>query len=67
MLSQEQLERYRRMSPEERLRVSLELTASGLRVLDGLPSEEGRRRWGILLDQHAESSRRLEEAFRRLP
>lgn len=66
MLSQEQLERYRRMTPGERLRVSMEMTRWNLAFLDTLPPEEARRRWKIILQQHREGNQRLAEALSRL-
>ena len=63
MLSKEQLESYRKMTPGERLEVSMELTAFDLRFLDSLPPEEGLRRWGFILRRHEEGNRRLLEAL----
>ncbi len=65
MLSQEQLERYRRITPGERLRLSMELTTSDLRFLESLPPEEGTRRWGFILRRHKEGNQRLFEALGR--
>ena len=66
MLSQEQLARYRAMTPGERLKVSMELAESDLRFLDSLSPEEGRRRWDLILRQHEESNQRMLEAFGKL-
>ena len=63
MLSQEQIALYRKMTPGERLKVSMELTAFDLRFLNSLPPEEGLRRWGFLRRRHEEGNRRLLESL----
>lgn len=66
MQSPAQIEHFRRLSPGERLRLSMDLARWDLEFLDSLPPEEGRRRWELMLRQRRESSRSLEEAFRRM-
>jgi hypothetical protein len=44
VLRPEDLERFRRMKPEERLKIGLDLTDAGWRFLLRLPAEEVQRR-----------------------
>ena len=66
MLSRETLERYRRMSPSERLRLTLDMIEESIPyLLRGTP-EEVDRRFELLRRQNDERNRRMLEAFARL-
>ena len=67
MLSREQILRYRAMSPEDRYAEFLAIAAWAWRALDADGPEIAARRWERIQRDHAESSRRLVEAFRQLP
>jgi hypothetical protein len=56
MLRPADIERYRRMTPAERLRETFELCAFADAALDALPPDERDRRLAILRRQHAESN-----------
>ncbi len=63
MLSRETLEEYRRMTPSERLRLTLRMIEENLPyLLRGTP-EEVDRRFELLRRQNDERNRRLLEAF----
>jgi|ETNmetMinimDraft_26_1059896.scaffolds.fasta_scaffold116666_2 hypothetical protein len=67
MLTQNEIDRYRAMGPEQRYEIFLELAAWAWRGLDADGEERGRLRWELIRRQHAEGSRRLEEKFKTLP
>jgi hypothetical protein len=66
VLSARDLERYRRMTPAERLRETFELCAVADRALEALAPAERERRLAIVEEQHrasnAELLRRLAQA-----
>lgn len=65
MLSRETLERYRRMSPGERLALTLKLTAeSEPYLLYGTP-EQVNRKFELLRRENDERNRRMLEAIAR--
>ena len=65
MLSRETLEQYRRMTPSERLRLTLQMIDENIPyLLRGTP-EEVDRRFELLRRQNDERNRRLLEAFAR--
>jgi hypothetical protein len=66
MLSKNEIARYRRLGPEERYAIFLELAEYAWRALDADGEELGRRRWALIRRQHDESSARLEAKFREL-
>ncbi|MBI4602378.1 MAG: hypothetical protein HY721_10510 [Planctomycetes bacterium] len=66
MLSQEKIEAYRRMTPEERWREVEELMTIAWRALLELPEEERQRRLAVIREEHEESDRILLEQLRRL-
>ncbi len=63
MLSPTQIEAYRRMTPRERLRETIELCALAESALAALPPEERERRLAILREQHARSNEALLRAL----
>jgi hypothetical protein len=67
MLSLEQLERYRRMTPGERFRVTAELARSDWAYLESLPDPDRRLRLELMRRRREESNRRLVDVLRRLP
>jgi hypothetical protein len=65
MLSRETLERYRRMTPGERLALALKLTAeSEPYLLYGTP-EQVRRKFELMRRENDERNRRMLEAIAR--
>jgi hypothetical protein len=67
VLSQERIERYRRMTPEERWQEVEELmTLAWLSLLE-LPQEERERRLAVIREEHEHSDAILIEHLRRLP
>lgn len=54
--SEEQLEAFRRMTPEERLALTRELMQSEWRTLMALPPEERERRLEALREEHRRSN-----------
>lgn len=67
MLSQEKLEAYRRMTPEERWREVEELMTVAWRTLLELPIEERNRRLEIIRQDHEASDAIMLERLRKLP
>lgn len=65
MLSEEKLEAYRRMTPEERWREVEELRTLAWRDLCALPPEERERRLAIIRQEHEESDAIKLEHLRR--
>lgn len=65
MLSDEKIEAYRRMTPEERWREVEELMTIAWRSLLELPEEERERRLAVIREEHEESDRRMLEHLRR--
>ncbi len=65
MLSPETLESYRRMSPAERLRLTLELSRSAWRALSEGDQEMVRRRFERLEQENDLRNRRICEGLRR--
>jgi hypothetical protein len=59
VLSPEDLERYRRMTPAERLRETFQLCAVADRALDALPEAERSRRLAIIEEEHRASNAEL--------
>ena len=66
MMSREQLEAFRRMSPSERLKLQVALMDAAWEDLEKLPAEEFRRRMEYLRLSHEEGNRRIAERFRSL-
>lgn len=56
MLSPAQIEAYRRMTPRERLRETIELCRLADAALDALPPEERARRLRLLEEEHQRSN-----------
>ncbi len=52
MLSESQIEAYRRMTPEERWRIVEELSSSAWEALLELPWEERERRLAVAREEH---------------
>lgn len=67
MLEQEDLERYRRMSQEERSEIFRHLMAFAWSSLLELPVEERRRRLAYAEREHALGNASLEERLNSLP
>jgi hypothetical protein len=67
MLSEEQLERYRRMTIEERWRITEELMDLTWQALLELPYEDRERRLQLAREEHELSSKALLEALAKLP
>lgn len=67
MIGEEEIRRYREMTPEERFEVFRQLMDFAWDLLLELPEEERRRRLAYAEALHAESSARLEAKFRSLP
>ena len=65
MLSQETIERYRRMTDAERLRLSFRLIAENTPYLLKGPPEVVKRRFELLRKQNDERNRALLTAFAR--
>ncbi|MBI4613625.1 MAG: hypothetical protein HY720_08455 [Planctomycetes bacterium] len=66
MTDDEQLDRYRRMTPSQRWEIWLELTRFADALWDAnLSQEEQARRWGIWRAEHSASDRNMLEGFRR--
>jgi hypothetical protein len=65
MLSRETLERYRRMTPSERLRLTLDMIEESLPYLLRGTSEVVDRRFELLRRQNDERNRRMLEAIAR--
>ena len=63
MLSEEQILLYRRMSIEERWRLTEELMTVSGRALLEMPYEERERRLKLAREEHVASSRALEQAL----
>ena len=55
----EHIEFYRKMTPEERIRLGRELTASCWRFFDLPDREAGDRKWAVWLGQHDASTESL--------
>ncbi len=66
MLSKERIERYRRMTPEERWREVEELMTIAWHSLLELPEEERERRLAIIRAEHEASDEILLEQLRRI-
>ena len=66
MMSREQLEAFRRMSPAERWKLQVELMDAAWEEMEKLPAEEFRRRMEYLRLSHEEGNRRIAERFRSL-
>jgi len=64
MLSEEQLRLYRRMSVEERWRLTEELMTVAWRALLELPHDERERRLRLAREEHDAGSLALERALR---
>jgi hypothetical protein len=64
MLSEEQIALYRRMSIEERWRLTEELMTISWRALLEMSYEERERRLRLAREEHDASSRSLENALR---
>jgi hypothetical protein len=67
MLSEEKLQAYRRMTPEERWREVEELMTFAWRALLELPEEERRRRLQLIREDHEMSDAILHEKLERMP
>jgi hypothetical protein len=65
MLSRETLERYRRMTPGERLRLAIQLTDEATPYLFSGTPEQVRRRFELLRRQNDERNRRMLEGIAR--
>jgi hypothetical protein len=65
MLGPEQIERYRRMSPAERLKETEELMTLAWRMLLELPAEERERRLRIIREAHEEEHALILDYLRR--
>ena len=63
VLSEEQIRLYRRMSVEERWKLTEELMTVAWRALLELPFEERERRLRLAREEHDASSRALEQAL----
>ncbi|MCU0722580.1 MAG: hypothetical protein MUC63_03000 [Planctomycetes bacterium] len=59
MLSTDCIDRYRRMTPAERLRETVDLLAFADAALDALPARERERRLAIFREQHRRSNEAL--------
>ena len=66
MLSPETLDSYRRMTPGERLRLTLQLTEEAQRGLGQGTSELVARRGTLLLKQNSERTERILAGLRRI-
>lgn len=66
MMSSDQIEAFRRMSPAERWKLQVELMDAAWEDLEKLPLEELRRRMEYLRRSHEEGNRRIAERFRSL-
>lgn len=66
MLSRETLEHYRRMTPSERLRLTLDMIDESLPYLFRGTPEEVDRRFELLRQENDERNRRMLEALARL-
>jgi len=66
MLSKNEIERYRRLGPERRFQIFLDLANEAWKDMNKGDKDFNRRRWKLILQQHDESSRRLEKKFREL-
>lgn len=64
MQSREQIEAFRRMPPEERWKVTVELMEFAWRSLLELPPEERERRLDLARRRHCESNEALAAALR---
>jgi hypothetical protein len=67
VIGEEEIRRYREMTPEERFEIFRQLMDFAWDLLLELPEEERRRRLAYAEAQHAEASARLEAKFRSLP
>ncbi|MBI4600729.1 MAG: hypothetical protein HY721_02100 [Planctomycetes bacterium] len=67
MLSEEQLALYRRMSIEERWKITEELMRFTWEALLEMPFEERERRLQLAREEHELSSRAMAEALSKLP
>ena len=67
MLSAEQLKSYRQMPPEERFRLSLQLSAYAWEAIAAEPPEIARRKWALIRRQHQAASDALVAKFKELP
>jgi hypothetical protein len=67
VLSEEQLESYRRMSVEERWRITEELMTLAWRALLEMPYEERERRLQLAREEHDRSNQALLESLRGHP
>lgn len=67
MLSEDKLEAYRRMTPEERWREVEALMTFAWRSLKSLPREEMERRLAYDTEQHDKSDAIILEFLRRFP
>lgn len=65
MLSPETLETYRRMTPGERLRITLDLTAEATKALLCGPKEVVQRRLELLARQNDQRNRAMLEGIAR--
>ena len=66
MLSENEIQRYKEMDPEERYQIFLEAAAYAWHCMNADGEEMAKKRWALIRKQHDESSRRLEEKFREL-
>ena len=66
MLSDEKIEAYRRMTPEERWREVEELMTLAWRMLLELPEDERNRRLAIIREEHEKSDAIILDHLRRL-
>lgn len=59
MIGPEEIERYRRMTPEDKIREFVDLMDVAFAVLADLPPDERRRRWEAIEREEEESARTL--------
>ena len=67
VLSSRDIERYRRMTPAERLKETFELCAVAERALAALPKAERARRLAIVEEEHRASNAELLRGLARGP
>lgn len=65
MIGTKEIERYQRMTLEERLREFVDLMDVAFEVLNDLPAEERRRRWEAWEREDQESAQALTERLAR--
>lgn len=67
MLTQSELKHYRRMSPEERYYIFLELAEWAWRSLGSDAAGTSARKWALIRKQHKLASQRLVKKLEELP